>query len=874
MSKFIPKNKDLSSQLNSGASRVPKPEGTSHSDVQQDEKKLSKSRRLPLTRFLQGAAVPLNGMKRLSSTVIEQFTGPRQLHRRYWFWLGLGVGGSAIALGVGWQVLESSVPESTADALTYVREDTVTIKAADGTIIQQIGPATRETLKVQEIPKRLIQAFVAIEDRRFENHHGVDFQGVVRAALSNLQAGNVVEGGSTITQQLARIVYFDQEQSIMRKLKEMRMAQRLEEDLSKDQILERYLNLVYLGSGAYGVTDAAWVYFSKSVNQLTLPEIAMLAALPPAPNDFSPFINEKVAKERRDIVLQRMQDVGYLTPTEAQAAIATPLTTKRSNPKRLDRKAYYFTEYIQQELPKYVPKDVLAKKGLTVETTLNIEWQAAAEEAIKDTIEENGRWQRFKQAALVAIDPRNGQIKAMVGGKDFYDQQFNRVTQAQRQPGSTFKTFVYSTAVAGGISPNRGYLDAPYVVDGYEPKNYSEEFRGWISIRDALISSINVVAVKTLIDVGWEPIIEVAKKMGIESTLHPTYSLALGASEVNLLEMTSAYGTLAAKGMHTKSHGIRRILDQHGKVIYEENFKGERAIDEDTAAIMTWMLRGVVTNGTGRAAQLGRPVAGKTGTSDEARDLWFIGYIPQVVGGVWLGNDDNKPTAGSSSTAAAAWGQFMKEVVEDMDVESFPDRPDQIEGRKPTIEIKRIRPKRSITKKAPVSERATRSERATVSSERATVRSERSSGGTYRRRARTTVSEERPTEPRRSRRRRRSETASQPQPQQEQPVRRSRRRRTSVENQAPSQQPAPSQPVRRSSSRRDSAPSNPAPRESAPVRRRAAQPAPPAPKPAAAPPSFETAPVAAPPPAPPASRKAPSAPAPAAPEAPAPASAE
>ncbi|MBW4545981.1 MAG: penicillin-binding protein 1A [Symplocastrum torsivum CPER-KK1] len=841
---------------------VPKPEGTSHSDVQQDEKKLSKSKRLPLTRFLQGAAVPLNGMKRLSGTVIEQFTGPRQLHRRSWFWLGLGVGGSAIALGVGWQALEASVPDSTDNVLTYVREDTVTIKAADGAIIQQIGPATRETLKVQEIPERLIQAFIAIEDRRFENHHGVDFQGVLRAALSNLQAGNVVEGGSTITQQLARIVYFDQEQSIMRKLKEMRMAQKIEENLSKDQILERYLNLVYLGSGAYGVTDAAWVYFSKTVNQLTVPEIAMLAALPPAPSEFSPFINEKLAKQRRDIVLQRMQDVGYLTPAEAQAAIATPLTTKRSNPKRLDRKAYYFTEYVQQELPKYVPKDVLSK-GLTVETTLNMEWQAAAEEAIKDTIEENGRWQGFKQAALVAIDPRNGQIKAMVGGKDFYDQQFNRVTQAQRQPGSTFKTFLYTTAVAAGISPNRGYLDAPYVVDGYEPKNYSEKFRGWISIRDALISSINVVAVKTLIDVGWEPTIEVAKKMGIESKLHSTYSLALGASEVNLLEMTSAYGTLAAKGVHTKPHGIRRILDQHGKVIYEENFKGERAIDEETAAIMTWMLRSVVTNGTGRAAQLGRPVAGKTGTTDDARDLWFIGYIPQLVGGVWLGNDDNKPTGGASTTAAATWRQFMKEVVEDMEVEAFPDRPDKIEGRKPTIEAKRIRFKRAITKKVPDSERSDRSERSSEGTSRRSRRSDR-----------TTRSEETPVEPRRSRRRRRSETVSQPQPQQEQPVRRSRRRRTS-DNQA-SSEPAPSQPVSRRSSRRsydssnNSAPRQSAPRESVRVRRQAAQSAPPAPRPAAAPPApkFEPAPVAAPP-APPASRKAPSAPAPAAPEAPA-----
>ncbi|HEY9651064.1 MAG TPA: PBP1A family penicillin-binding protein, partial [Coleofasciculaceae cyanobacterium] len=547
MSKFIPKHKDdRSSQFSSGASMAPEPEAeSSHSEVQDDEKNQESSGNSLLTRCV-------DGLKRASSTVTAPFTGPKPLHRRYWFWVGLGVSGSALALGWGWTVLEKSVTDSTADALTFVRDDTITIKAADGTILQQIGPATRETLKYSEIPKSLVDAFIAIEDQRFQQHHGVDFQGIARAAINNLVAGDVVEGGSTITQQLARIVYFDQEQTVWRKLKEMRMAQKLEEDLSKEQILERYLNLVYLGSGAYGVGDAAWVYFSKPVKDLSLSEIAMLAALPPAPTGYSPFVNPTVAKQRRDIVLRRMQEKGFISKEQAEEAIATPLTPKRSNPKRLDRQAYYFTEYVQQELPKYVSKDVLAKKGLTIETTLNPTWQTAAEDAVKNTIENNGRWEGFKQAALVAIDPRNGQIKAMVGGKDFYDQQFNRVTQAQRQPGSTFKTFVYATAIAAGISPHRGYLDAPFVVDGYEPKNYSEKFRGWLSIKDALTNSVNVVAVKALIDIGWNPVITIAKKMGSESTLQPTYSLALGASEVNLLELTSAYGTLATNGTHVK----------------------------------------------------------------------------------------------------------------------------------------------------------------------------------------------------------------------------------------------------------------------------------------------------------------------------------
>ncbi|HEY9674957.1 MAG TPA: penicillin-binding protein 1A [Waterburya sp.] len=779
MSKFIPKHKDRSGQMNSATSAQSDPESVSDNMGQQNETNQPQSKNV-LTRCRQGVTLTLNGLKRVSTPVIGQFTGPRRLHRNPWFWAGLGVGGGVIALGVGWVVLEKTLPNSTADVLTYVRDDTITIKAEDGTVLQQVGPATRESVKIGEIPKPLIQAFLATEDQRFEKHHGVDYQGILRAFVSNLQAGGVVEGASTITQQLARIVYFNQERTVGRKLKEMLMAQKIEQNIDKNTILERYLNLVYLGSGAYGVADASWVYFSKPVKDLTLPEMAMLAGLPAAPNDYSPLVNSKAAKERRDIVLQRMLDSGFITKKQADEAIATPVKTKPSNPKRLERKANYFTDYVQQELPKYISQKDLAQKGLTIETTLNPNWQEAAEEAIQKTVKREGRWEEFKQAALVAIDPRTGAIKAMVGGKDFYNQQFNRVTQAKRQPGSTFKTFLYTTAIAAGFSPYRGYLDAPYTVDGYTPKNYGDKFRGWINIKDALTYSVNVVAVKTLIDVGWNPVIDVAKKMGIESTLNPTYSLALGASEVNLLELTSAYGTLAAQGMHTPAHGIHRILDRHGKVIYQEKFKSERAIDAETSAIMTWLLRGVVNDGTGRAAQLdARPVAGKTGTSDEARDLWFIGYIPQMVAGVWLGNDDNTPTAGASSTAAYTWNQFMEKVVKNMGVEKFPDRPEQLEDRKPTIKAERIRPKRSINKPIPQSDDD--SDRNSSDDSRADT--------SYRRSSRSTTSDDNTSSQDRSysRPRRRytetqSESRSDSDSQPEQPRRRSRRRRSSVED--------------------------------------------------------------------------------------------
>lgn len=829
MSNSIPKHEDPSSQLNSEAVTEQETQAASEDQIQPDSQP-KPSPGLGLVRRCQrGVTVTMNGIKGIPRTLVKTFVGPPPIYRRRKFWVGIGmvgISGGAIAFGLGWQTLEETLPESTDDVLTYIRDETITVKAADGTILQQIGPATHDNLKIWEIPDKLKQAFISIEDQRFEKHSGLDYQGIVRAAFSNLLARDVVEGGSTITQQLARIVYFDQQQTLGRKLKEMRMAQKIEQDLEKDQILERYLNLVYLGSGAYGVADAAWVYFSKPVTELTLAEMATLAALPPAPSEYSPFINKEIAQERRNVVLRRMQKNGYITEGEADAAIATPLRTKRSNPKRLDRQASYFTEYIQQELPKYVPPDVLGKKGLIVETTLNPQWQVAAEAAVAETIETYGKYQRFEQAALVAIDPRNGQIKAMVGGKEFLDQQFNRVTQAQRQPGSTFKTFVYTTAIAAGFSPYQSYQDAPFVVDGYEPKNYSENFRGWTSIRDALTHSVNIVAVKTLIKVGWDPVVEIAEKMGIESPLNKTYSLALGASEVNLLELTSAYGTLATQGVHVHPHGIRRILDRQGKVIYREQIQRERAIDEDTAAIMTWMLRNVVTSGTGGNAQLrDRAVAGKTGTSDESRDLWFIGYIPQLVTGVWLGNDDNKPTWGASSTAAIAWREFMEEAVENMRAEDFPDRPNKLDGREGTIEAKPIEPKKTYTKKT----NQTRSSRRRTSRRAATTRRS------------TSRSTSRSYSPRRS-------TSS-----------RSRTR----------SQPAPARSSRRQAPVRNTAPSNPPPRRSAP----APKPAPPAPAPAPAQPAAVSAPPApapapapvAPPPAPPASRKAAPAPAPAAP---------
>ena len=622
-----------------------------------------------------------------------------------WYILGslvLGTAGAAAGGYWAWLEVEASIPSTQIHErlMNYVRSGAMTIKAMDGHIIHQSGPVTHDQVKSAQIPPRLGQAFVAIEDRRFREHDGVDYQGIVRAVAANIESGRVVEGGSTITQQLARITFLNQESTYWRKLRESRLAQKIEQNATKDEILERYMNLVYLGSGAYGVADAAWVYFSKPVNQLTLAEMATIAGLAPAPTEYSPLVNKDIAKRRRNLVLQQMAESGFITPTEAKESIASPLTVNPSPHKATEQEASYFVDYIKTELPKYVTPETLANGGLIVETTINRTWQQAAEKVIKETVADNGQSDGFSQGAIVAIDPRNGEIKAMVGGIDYQKQKFNRATQAMRQPGSTFKGLLYTTAIAAGLSPNKSYLDAELTIDDYKPKNYGGRFRGDVSMKDALTSSLNIVAIKVLLDVGWKPVITLAKKMGIQSELLPTYSLALGSSEVNLLELTSSYGTLANKGLHQPTHGIRRITDQTGKIIYDAPGRPVQAVDADTAAIMTWMLQGVVDSGTGNAASLGdRPVAGKTGTSDESRDLWFIGYIPQMVTGVWFGNDDNQPTWGMSSAAARAWGLFMTTAVKDLKPQPFPELPSL--DRQATIQLEPIRPSKMIAAGSP-----------------------------------------------------------------------------------------------------------------------------------------------------------------------------
>jgi penicillin-binding protein 1A len=623
---------------------------------------------------------------------------------------GLVVGGGHLAY---WQ-MDRSLPAPRLLS-SFLRRGTVTIKSMDGTVLQQTGDATRQSVQVDKLPKNIKNAFIAAEDRRFYDHHGVDFQGIARAIVRNITSGGAAEGGSTITQQVARMAFLNQDRTLTRKLKEAVLAQKLEREIPKDKLMEHYLNLVYLGSEAYGVADAAWVYFSKPVDKLTLGEAALIAGLPPAPSSYSPLIDKDAARKRRDIVIDRMLEQSFITPDEATKAKAEEVTLKQSTPKNLYSAAPYFTDYVQKELPKLIKQADLEAGGLVVETTLNARWQKSAEDAVRSQTGEATGKEAF-QGALVSLDPGNGEIRAMVGGKDYYGKigkdnpdvkpdakykgdQFNRATEAMRQPGSTFKTFVYTAAIASGFSPYKSYQDAPFHVDGYEPKNYGNSYSGYLDLRQALTKSANTVAVKLLIDVGFDPVIKMAKGMGINSKLEPVYSMALGSYEMNLMEMTSGYGTLAANGMHADPHGIRKVMNSKGEVLYNAEYKPKRAVDEQTSAIVTWMLESVVNSGTGQPASLpDRQVAGKTGTSEKARDLWFVGYIPQLVTGVWLGYDDDYPTGGSSALAADVWRQFMRDATKDITVAKFPELPKNLDDRKGSIKAVAVKPNRRYDK--------------------------------------------------------------------------------------------------------------------------------------------------------------------------------
>ena len=630
---------------------------------------------------------------------------------RQLFTAGIVGAGAGVAVALGQAVVVQGIDgllPNVRRLSSFNRPGTVTVLSADGQVIQKLGPATREKVTAGRMPPLLQKAFIAAEDRRFYQHDGIDPVGIARAMVRNLRQGSVEEGASTITQQLARTVFLSQDRTIIRKLKEALLAGKLERQLSKQQILEQYLNVVYLGSSAYGVADAAWIYFSKSPDQLTLPEAALIAGLPPAPSVYSPLVNPDLAMERRTTVLRRMREAGFIDDSQQARANATPLQLRPAEPKYWTSRAPYFTSWVAQELPRVLSPEDLEVGGLTIRTSLNMAWQ----ERGQATIHRHAHGEM--EGAIVTMEPGTGLVRAMVGGKDFNTSQFNRAAQALRSPGSTFKLFVYLTALKEGMKPETIINGSNRCFGGYCPKNFGGRVVGSLPMWNALQNSLNTVAVSLLQQVGFDRVIATAKSLGISRELGRFYPLAVGATEQTVLDMTAAYAAIFNRGVYVKPTPFEEILGPNGDLLWSRRVdgdRGRRAVPSDIADAMLWMLQQVVNGGTGGGAAIpGRPVAGKTGTSEGGRDLWFIGGIPQLTTGLWLGYDNNRGTNSTSAVAVAAWADYMAPIIKDLPVRLFPPKP-VLHGRfQPLKALRNLRPGTQTAapqpeRQAPLSER-------------------------------------------------------------------------------------------------------------------------------------------------------------------------
>ena len=566
----------------------------------------------------------------------------------------------AVFSGIMLQIL-LSLP-NVDDLNYYTPSEASVLLTQDGKIFARFHEEeNRRVIPFSAMSPYLVQAVVAVEDERFYNHHGIDLTGIVRATFRNLMYGRIVEGGSTITQQLARNLFLSRQKSLFRKLAEAMLAMQIERRFTKDEILEYYLNQIYLGHNTYGVEAASDAYFNKHAKDLSLAEASMLMGIVEGPELYSPYRNFKMAKARQKIVLVKMLKLGMVSLEAARQAYAEEIEFHPENLKRYGQTAPYFVSYVWGELIKRFGEEAVNKGGLKVYTTLDLNAQTAAEDVVKKFLTEEGAKYNFSQSALLSIDPRNGFIRAMVGGSDFIKSQFNRAVQMKRQPGSSFKPFVYAAAIELGISPGTVFPDKPSTFNVYpnawnpggkwEPKNFDRKFRGNVTMQYALEKSLNIPSIEILDKVGIEAAISMARRMGIKSRLEPGLSLALGASEVTMMEMVSSYGVFANQGIRFEPTAVYKILNRDGAVIYDYEPKGERVIDQNVAAVMVDMMKGVLSRGTGYMGRLNRPAAAKTGTTEEFRDAWIIGYTPQMVTGVWVGNDNNQHMKGVAEVA-------------------------------------------------------------------------------------------------------------------------------------------------------------------------------------------------------------------------------
>ncbi len=582
------------------------------------------------------------------------------------------------------------------EALKNYKPSTVTRIFAEGEeIIGEFSYEKREVVSLDRVPNHLIQAFVAGEDSRFFQHKGLDYLAILRAFFRNIFSGEIVQGGSTITQQVVKSLLLTPEKSFARKIREALLAYKIEKYLTKEEILFLYLNQIYLGHGAYGVAAAAETYFGKTIEELNLAESAVLAGLPQAPSKYSPFHHPQQAKKRQVYILNRMAEEGFISPSEAAKAVQTAYIIRSKEKPSLER-ALHFVEYIRRYIEEKYGKNALYKDGLQIFSALDLRYQETAQEAVEaglKEIEKRGKYPSsdmplIPEGALICFDLETGYVKAMVGGRDFRKSQFNRVTQARRQTGSAFKPIVYASALDKGFTPASIIVDSPIVFEWgdqkWKPKNFEGNFSGPTTLRNALTHSINIVTVKIAQEVGIDYIRDYAQSLGISSPLHNNLSMALGSSSISLYELTKAYSVFANQGNLFKPIFIKKILDRNGNLLEEnlppsyfvESPKQGQIITPQTAFLITHLLEGVVQHGTGwRARSLGRPVAAKTGTTDQFMDAWFIGYTPELITGVWVGFDEERSLGENETGARAAspiWVTFMSKILKDKPKKDFP----------------------------------------------------------------------------------------------------------------------------------------------------------------------------------------------------------
>ena len=585
----------------------------------------------------------------------------------YWgfvlmLWGGIGVAGLVAWYGARMPAASTwSIPD---------RPPNVRIVSVDGRLLANRGATGGEAVGLSQMSPYIPMAVVAIEDRRFRNHFGIDPLGLARAMVRNVAAGRMVQGGSTLTQQLAKNLFLSPARTVERKVQEVLLALWLEQQYSKDQILEMYLNRVYFGSGAYGVEAAARRYFGKGARDVTLQEAAILAGVLKAPSRLSPARDAKAAAARADVVIGAMREQGLIGDKEMTAALSA---RTRKAPSYWSGSEQYVADRVMDELP-----DLIGEIGedVIVDTTVDLDLQKLAEGSIRRLVKENGPKLNVSQGALVSVDG-TGAVRALVGGYDYSGSQFDRAAGARRQPGSAFKPFVFLAALEAGATPESRRDDRPVKIGKWTPENYGGKYYGDVSLTTALARSLNSVAARLTAEVGPATVIETAHRLGIESPLEANASIALGTSDVSLLELTTAYVPFSNGGWRPATHLVRRVTTASGQVLYERDNGGTpRVVQPDHVAMMNAMMAETIRSGTATRAAFGWPAAGKTGTSQNSRDAWFIGYTANLVTGVWFGNDDGQPTKNvtGGSLPAVAWKEFMTAAHDGLAPAELPGR--------------------------------------------------------------------------------------------------------------------------------------------------------------------------------------------------------